>query len=78
MRFPGNRSCTLTKMPRLTGGGESNKRGDLRFGMAAPACNSKGSILKATLRRWAVVARALLASTWLFIAPWLAALVART
>lgn len=36
------------------------------------------SILKTTVKRWAVVARAALASIWLFVAPWLAALVART
>jgi hypothetical protein len=35
------------------------------------------SILKTTVERWAVVARAALASIWLFVAPWLAALVAR-
>jgi hypothetical protein len=46
--------------------------------MAEPAGDGIGAILKATAKRWVVVTRAALASTWVLVAPWLAALVART
>jgi hypothetical protein len=36
------------------------------------------SVVKTAVRQWAVVVRAALTSTWLLVAPWLAALVARS
>lgn len=78
VRFPASRSCTLDHTCCASRCGELKMRGDLRIGMAASARDRTESILKTTVIRWAFVARAIVASTWLFIAPWLAALVART
>lgn len=46
--------------------------------MAEPACHQTRSTLEAIAKRWAILIRAALASTWVLVAPWLAALVART
>ncbi|HET8825099.1 MAG TPA: hypothetical protein VFM77_08215 [Terriglobales bacterium] len=46
--------------------------------MAEPARDDTRLMLNSTVKRWAIVIRAALASTWVLVAPWLAALVART
>ena len=77
--FLASRSCTLSRDSRAEWRIKMQKAPELTVDLVMEKSAAfEPPLLKTTVRRWAVVVRAALASAWLLAAPWLAALAARS